>query len=175
MIGVVHRQILGGIPEVFALGPLWGGLVLRGVWLSVQTGFGTTASAAAAICGARPAVLADVAAGVQMVRSDLVGAGFPDFGLMRFFVATNTGREFVVPVYATIDEGSSWVGLVVGAPGALDVTCGLVMEPERLVRPSLERGVAARVGGRNGDVLARLRNEAMGARDVGIEVESGVR
>lgn len=164
MIGVVHRQTTAGAVETFALGPLWVGLVLRGIWFSFQGSVATSVSASASICGARPVLLADVDAGAQLVRSDLFQGSFGSMNALRFLIAANVGRELVLPVYVPIQVDGLWVGVALGGPGAIEAACGLVVEPERLTTPALEPGTAARRGRRNGNVMDELRRAAELAR-----------
>lgn len=165
MIGVVHRQISANSTEIMSLGPLWPGVVVRGVWLSINPIVYAGVNVALALCGGAAVVLADVQAGQSLVlTTDLPIAAY--FGIPSFQVSlsSNVGREFIVPVYAPIEEGSAWLCAAVnGVGGAINVTMGIVFEPERVVTPSMDRGPVGRKL-RGGGVLSELRTAAEAAR-----------
>lgn len=164
MIGVVHRSVSAGAVDIFSLGPLWAGLVLRGIWMATNGAFTTAYDFSMALCKSPCVTLADVQSGRSLViSSDLpvLALGMP---AIHAGVGGNNVLFFEIPVYVPVHEGSLWVGIAFAPVGVVYVAAGLRVEPERVVRPALERGPAARVPTYRRAVMDELRASAEAAR-----------
>lgn len=164
MIGVVHRLIPGAGVEVMSLGPLWPGVVIRGVWMSIYGVPTGSLDIALALCDGPVVDLTVLQSGQSLVIStDTVSAQL-GMTFYRTIAGSSIGREWILPVYVPIRTGSAWVGVGIYSVPVLNVTVGLVVEPERSVSPALERGSAARRRGVAGGVMSSLEEAALAAR-----------
>lgn len=175
MIGVVHRTSGVNVVEYSTLGPLWAGTVLRGVWFLFGDTSQTFVDVALRLSDSPDATQQNLDAGVSLVSTDSAVRAEYGFRAMRFLLNPTSGVPWVIPVYVPIHESKFVIASAVSGVGILQWSVGLVVEPERLVRPALERGAAARRLETNAGVLERLRGAAVQARDLGPEVESGVK
>jgi hypothetical protein len=164
VIGLTFRNVAAGSIEILSVGPLWVGLVLRGVWLSINSAAIATPTISFSLCANRVTDAAAHAAGVSLITNQDTGAVTAGQPNGFFSMAANVGREILAPVYAPITDGPKWVGVAVATTPALFVWAGLICEPERLQRPAMDHGKAARFGHGGDGVMERLRIAAEAAR-----------
>ena len=164
MIGVVDRTV-GGPVTVLALGPLWQGVVLVGVRFAVygtaiaQYGIGLSVSD-----NGHESVAA-FEAGRSLIERSANLTALHSKPIFRVGHAANLAFGFEVPVYVPVASAPLWVlmaAFVVTGNG--NILAGLVTEPERLIRPAMDHGPAARRLRSNGRILEELRLEAEAAR-----------
>lgn len=163
MIGLRHRTLAVGGAEFLTVGPLFSGLVLRGVWWNITTLLLGEVQWGLSIQNTGEESFEAFVGGRSLIeRSDVVvtAIGLPAVR-MRLNAAFST--TLTVPVYVPVHDGPVWVGMGLLLEGGGHAQLGAIVEPERLVRPSIDRGPAARLGGANGEVLERLRLEALAA------------
>ena len=163
MIGARFRTILPSATEYIALGPLWCGIVVRGVFLQFNQSAAATIAFGVSACGGGDETAENLAAGVALVVSDAAGVGMPAGNGFMFDTAASAPWSLVVPIYMPVESGVRYVLVGCRAGSQARLLCGLIVEPERLVRPAMEPGPAARRLRSNGRVLEELRAEALAA------------
>lgn len=163
MIGLTGRDILATAIEFASLGPIWPGIVLRGVRVVLTVGSAFNGSLGLVMSQNGQAAFANFNSGRSLViDSDVALPGVtPTVLPLRGSGAAAVVAE--LPVYAPVREGPYWVIVRMTATVASSWILGLVVEPERLVRPAIERGVAARREVDDRRVIAELRREAEAA------------
>lgn len=164
MIGIVHRNVAAATVEVLSLGPIWPGVVIRGIWFSIQPANASNLDICIAVCGAPASVISDLRSAQSLVDTTdtpVAALGMPS---VRFTMGTIVGREFTVPVNVPIREGPVWIGAGVLSSFLAYVSMGVSVDVERNVAPSIERGSAARRIRTNGRVIQELREVALAER-----------
>lgn len=164
MIGVVSRTIFGP-SEFVSLGPLWAGLVLRGLWLCMNLGANGVVRVLPTVSGGPVRDLEALLAGRSLVQGSETVGQFGAGPYLEFTVGASGAQERTVPFYFPVQAGSVFVGVGLSASQIGVVMCGLVVEADPVVRGEfVPRGLA--VGGlrSNSRVLAELREEAVGSR-----------
>lgn len=164
MIGISHHFTPSATFEGWSIGPLWPGLVIRGVWVSCALAGAGVADFCFALCNGPVYDFASLGAGESLIEGEALTVPVTPFPAIRLRWAVAENRSHVLPVYVPIREGSKWFGIGAYTGAAGSVSVGLYVEPEGQVFPAYERGPAARTIGAAGGVLDTLRAAATGAR-----------
>jgi hypothetical protein len=163
VIGLRHRTLVAGTPEYITVGPLFSGVVLRGVWLNFATLLVGEVQFGLAVQGNGDETLTGFGSGDSLIERSDVAVAAVGLPAARLKLSALSDVSLTIPVYYPVVGAPRWLGVAVAMEGGGHIQVGAVIEPERLVRPSMERGRAARAWPAPGSVLDELRLEAIAA------------
>lgn len=164
MIGVVGGVSSPHPGTVVTLGPVPGGLVIRGLRLAITATAASAYQFAAAIVGSADRSIGNLNSGQSIIEQGIdLGSPVAIPGLVCTLPLGGVW-EFLLPIYAVVAQGSAYVAVLVNhgtATGRFWV--GLEVESEREVQLFRARGQRAawRDGG---SVMETLRASAEAAR-----------
>ena len=163
MIGALHILTPMNL-GFFFVDSLWAGTVLRGIHLVLSGGVtAAQVNLGFAVCGSVEPTRGNFEGGVSLIRS--LTLPIVDLPYKIAFFRATTGLSSGVYIGANYPVRSGAEHVICAAQSATPqyALMSLDVEPERLVRPAIERGRAARAWPPAGSVLDELRLEAIAA------------
>jgi hypothetical protein len=163
VIGALHLQV-PTLLGYFFVGSVWEGTVLRGIHVVLSAGLTAgTLNLGFAVCGSEVPSYVNFDGGVSLIRSSQVLLSELPFKLAWLRATTVLSAGVYLAVNYPVRGGVGHVICAAQAPALQHAVVSLDVEPERLVRPAMERGRAARAWPSAGSVLDELRLEAIAA------------
>lgn len=150
--------------ETFSLGPIFAGVVLRKVFVTVLPGTGGNAQLGLVIADGPVGVVAEFNGGRSLVQGPETFQPGIFHAMLDVRASAGTSSLLVLPVYVPVRQGSVYLGVYFQTTSVCSIVVGVEVEPERVVRPFLDRGRAARLNGGGGLVMDQLRGAAEAAR-----------